>query len=254
MYPYVITDQSVTIFIDDKAHTIHSSVSNYEALVSAIRDKDLEDIRDQVSIAKQINAFGEGHIIVKHGVVLYKGMVVDNSLTKRILQMRKDGFDINPMCNFLDNLMDNPSNSSVNDLYNFLENNNLPITEDGYFLAYKNVSEDYKDHRTGTLDNSVGKVVSMPRNQVNEDSKQTCSYGLHVCSKEYLDSMWGYRGKTVLVKVNPRDVVAVPYDYNNSKMRVCQYQVIKDITEGAKEHGFEDSVYGDDNWDYTPDE
>jgi len=30
----------------------------------------------------------------------------------------------------------------------------------------------------------------------------------------------------VLVKVNPKDVVSVPVDYNNTKMRVCRYEVI----------------------------
>jgi Ran GTPase-activating protein (RanGAP) involved in mRNA processing and transport len=32
------------------------------------------------------------------------------------------------------------------------------------------------------------------------------------------------------VKVNPRDVVAVPVDYNNAKMRVCEYVVLSVVT------------------------
>jgi hypothetical protein len=32
-----------------------------------------------------------------------------------------------------------------------------------------------------------------------------------------------------VVEVNPANVVAVPYDYNFSKMRVCEYKVLTEI-------------------------
>jgi hypothetical protein len=79
--------------------------------------------------------------------------------------------------------MENPSYRAVNELYGFLEKNRLPITPDGHFLAYKKVRDDYKDIHSGTMDNSVGKIVEMERNQVNDDKNQTCSSGLHFCSE-----------------------------------------------------------------------
>jgi len=33
------------------------------------------------------------------------------------------------------------------------------------------------------------------------------------------------------VKVNPKDVVSVPYDYNYSKMRVCEYEVLREVED-----------------------
>jgi hypothetical protein len=123
--------------------------------------------------------------------------------------------------------MDNPSYRSVQELYGFLEKNNLPITPDGYFLAYKRVRDDYTDCHTGTMDNSIGKTVSMERNQVDDDQNNTCSQGLHFCSQGYLKHFGGAR--TIIVKINPRDVVSIPTDYDNSKGRACKYQVIGEV-------------------------
>ena len=35
--------------------------------------------------------------------------------------------------------------------------------------------------------------------------------------------------KVVLCEVDPSNVVSVPIDYNNTKMRVCEYKVIKEV-------------------------
>jgi hypothetical protein len=127
----------------------------------------------------------------------------------------------------MENLMNNPSKRAVDELYRFLEKNNLPITPDGHFLAYKKVRENYMDCHSGTFDNSVGKVCEMERNHVDDDKDRTCSTGLHFCSQEYLKSFGGER--TMIVKVNPRDVVSIPSDYNDSKGRACRYEVVGEL-------------------------
>jgi hypothetical protein len=108
-----------------------------------------------------------------------------------------------------------------------LEKCNLPITPDGHFLAYKKVRENYKDVHSGTMDNSVGQVVEMERHEVNDNKDQTCSTGLHFCSQSYLTSFGGER--IVIVKINPRDVVSIPSDYNDAKGRACRYEVIGEL-------------------------
>lgn len=161
--------------------------------------------------------------------VYYNGQPVDNSLTRRMLQYLRDGTDVSTLVPFLENLLQNPSYRAVQDLYEFLERGNIPLTVDGDFLAYKAVRDDWKDIHSGTFDNSIGKVVEIPRNQVDEDPDQTCSRGLHVCSFEYLPSFAHADGHVVIVKINPKDVVAIPRDYNLSKMRVCRYEVIGEV-------------------------
>jgi hypothetical protein len=102
----------------------------------------------------------------------------------------------------------------------------MPITPDGHFLAYRAVAPNYRDIRTGTIDNSIGCKPSMPRNKVDEDPNRTCSYGFHACSFDYLPHYAHANGHVMIIKINPRDVVAIPRDYNNTKMRICTYEVV----------------------------
>jgi len=128
--------------------------------------------------------------------------------------------------------MENPSHRAVQELYSFLEAGSMALTEDGYFLTYKKIRENWTDIHTGTFDNSIGATPNMPRNMVDEDSEKTCSNGLHVCSYDYLSHFgWSDNNRVVLCKVNPRDVVAIPKDYNNTKMRVCEYKVLQEVGE-----------------------
>ena len=71
----------------------------------------------------------------------------------------------------------------------------------------------------------------MPRNKVDEDPDRTCSAGLHVCSFDYLPHFSHANGHVMIVKVNPANVVAIPADYNATKMRVSQYVVIDEVQD-----------------------
>jgi len=129
----------------------------------------------------------------------------------------------------------------VEELYKFLDACSLPITSDGCFLAYKKVRWDYKDLYSNTMDNSIGQVVKMSRNEVDENSNRTCSHGLHCAAFGYM-SAYGAQGtdegsdKVIIVKVNPKDVVAIPVDYQNQKMRVCEYTVVDELpNDGSTE-------------------
>jgi hypothetical protein len=81
------------------------------------------------------------------------------------------------------------------------------------------------------MDNSVGKIVDMERNKVDDNKDQTCSTGLHFCGQSYLSHFGGER--VVIVKVHPADVVSIPSDYNGAKGRACRYEVIGEV--GASE-------------------
>jgi hypothetical protein len=161
--------------------------------------------------------------------LFWKGKEMHNALSNRMVAMLQDGFPVEPLVAFMENLMTNPSKRAVDELYGFLEKNSLPITPDGHFLAYKKVRQNYFDCHTGKMDNSVGKVVEMERNEVDDNKDQTCSTGLHFCSQEYLPHFGGGDSRVVIVKINPRDVVSIPTDYNNAKGRACRYEVIGEV-------------------------
>jgi hypothetical protein len=226
-YPYIIQGKNITVVIDNAPHTISNTHITYQKVLDAIKAEDWTQVRDIIEPRKVVINYGQGNVSIQGEKMFWKGREFHNSMSRRMIQMLQEGFSIEPLVNFMDNLMQNPSHRSVNELYGFLENNNLPITPDGHFLAYKRVRDDYRDCRTGTMDNSVGQVVEMERNAVDDNSGNTCSSGLHFCSQEYLNSFGGDR--TVIVKINPRDVVSIPTDYNNSKGRACRYLVVGEV-------------------------
>jgi len=236
MVPHIITDDGVTVILDGKPVLLAKEDPSYAPVTEAIRAgasaEEIQDILTELVRKVAAAAVLSENIRVEGGMVLYKDEAVNETLSRRILQHLEEGFSIAPMVAFLENLMLNPSARAVETTYPFLEFGKCPITEDGHFLAYKKIKADYTDIYTGKCDNSPGQTLRMPRNRVNEDPDQTCSYGLHVCSFSYLAHFGASDGdRVVVVKVNPRDVVAVPRDYENTKMRVCEYHVLEEYTE-----------------------
>jgi len=146
-------------------------------------------------------------------------------LAARIMKYAQEDLPLSDLRNFAKNMFQNPSNRSLISLFRFLEANHFTLTSDGCFIAYKGVQDNFTDYRTGKFDNSIGNVVKITRNMVDENIEQTCSYGLHVASYKYAHN-FGNGNTVVEVKVNPRDVVAVPLNETDEKMRVCEYKVI----------------------------
>lgn len=229
--PYTLSDESITVFVDGKMRTVLSGNRNFERLKGHLRGPE-HDTQTILILSDRGETVRRSHASVEvvDGVVYYKGEAVHNALTDKLLNLLDDGFDADPWVKFLEKIMENPSYRSRNCLYEFLEHFNAPITPEGNFIAFKRVRSDWKDIHSGTMDNSIGKVVKMDRTKVDDDPQQTCSSGLHVCADEYLK---GYattsNHRTLVVEVNPANVVAVPYDYNFSKMRVCEYKVLEEI-------------------------
>jgi hypothetical protein len=240
-YPHIMTDQSVSIVIGAKNYNFTSSHPNFNAVRDAIRKEQWDGILNLIDIPKAIETFAKGAVKVEGGLVTYNGVELHNVVTDRILRLQSEGFKFTPLVNFLEKLIQNPSRVAVEELYLFMESGALPLCEDGDFLAYKRVKDDYTDYHTGTLDNSVGKVVEMIRNAVDDRRDHTCSYGLHFCSRGYLNAMGS--GRTVIVKINPRDVVAIPSDYSNMKGRTCRYEVIGELDQGFTHTTMEQAAY-----------
>lgn len=227
MTAYIKSDESFTAFIDGRVYTVYSTDDCWNMILDLARKGQWQLVKAEADRIERLRKFVHGKLDVRDGAVFYNGRLLDNALTKRILRMRAEGFSIDPLVKFVENLYQNPSAHSVEQLYQFLEANDQPITEDGCFMAYKRVRNDYLDVYSSSISNHVGAVVEMKRNQVNDDPEQTCSFGLHVASLPYLKHYSGER--LMAVKVNPRDVVSVPTDYENSKMRVCRYEVVAEL-------------------------
>ena len=232
---YIITDNNITVNYDGQTHIVPRKDALAGRLIDAIKTKNLEEIPRLVSVAKRVEEYGRGNFKVADGRVMINGVAAPDLLSRKIIRFMNEGLPFEPLVRFGENLLKNPSFRAVNELFQFLEKNDHPITENGCFIAYKKVRNDFKDGYTGTIDNSPGLTVEIPRNQVNEDPTQTCSHGLHVANWHYAKNIYsaGEDPRMLEVEVNPADVVAVPVDYDQAKMRVSRYVV---LTEVDREH------------------
>lgn len=237
---FIKTPSVFTAIIGTSSYNVPSDHVDYNELVSLIvNDKDSEGFLDLFNksrvTAKAISGISKfGVVEIQYNAVFFNGEEINGVIVDRILQMKNEGLDFEPMVKFLENLMNNPSKRAVDELYKFLEYEHLPITDDGHFLAYKSVRSNYYDKHSGTILNKVGSVIEIPRNKVDDDADVGCSYGLHVGSLQYSGPGGSFNAagdKVLIVKVNPADVVSVPKDYSHQKVRCCRYEVIGEFKE-----------------------
>lgn len=239
-FAYLITTKSIIVHFEGTSYTVERTTQKAEKLIQVLKAKDYTKLKEVLCPGKDIQAKTKDLFTVnfKNGTIVAKGdkTPIHKSISTKLLTFIKEELPCDGLVNFWNNLKKNPSKRSIEQLYDFLEKNHHPITESGHFIAYKRVDrvtgQKMVDNYTKKIDNSLGAVVKMDRKKVNSDPNQTCSTGLHVASFDYAKS---YAGNVLItVLVNPKDVVAVPTDYNNQKMRVCEYKVLE-IYEKEKE-------------------
>ena len=255
-FPYIMQDTFITITIGTKTFNIDNTHANFGEIKKAIRDNRWDEIERLINPITWIDARLKKElpetpsmlsVDFNNESVLYYGKPIHNTLTDRLFRMWSEGFNVAPMVLFLTNLLNNPSATAVNELYDFMETGNMPITEDGCFLAYKKVRANYTDMHTGTFDNSIGNVVEMPRNMVDDIRTNHCSTGLHFCSQAYLSQFnTNSDARIVIVKINPADVVSIPDDYAYTKGRCWKYTVYGEVeleVEQSGGNGFDSICY-----------
>lgn len=250
---YLVTKDNVTVSRDGKTLMVGKQYSTFNGIIDKLKAQDFDGAFELADKATALTKQSNGAFEVKSGVVYRNGLPVHNVVTDRIIQFQEQGLPFEPMVKFLENLMSNPSSRAVTELYTFLENKNLPVTEDGCFLAYKSVQQDYLSitsgttkaqvttkegvtyEATGKLPNVVGNILEVERNAVDDDASRTCSYGLHAGAIEYVEGFGGSNKKVVVVKINPRDVVSIPLDCDAQKLRTARYEVIADFKSAITE-------------------
>ena len=221
-------DGNLTVILKNKAHQVIPDHTNYRLILEALPTATEDELLELVDIEKAIATFSQGQVSIINGKVMFEGEEVHGSISKRIIEFMSKGLPFQPLVKFLENLMENPSMQSQQELYDFLEHENLPVTEDGCFLAYKAVNSDFKDKWRGTFDNNVGQVCEMRRAKVDDNRGRGCSAGLHAGALNYVANYGSVDAgdNIVIVKINPEDVVSVPSDCNCEKLRTCKYEVV----------------------------
>lgn len=248
------TTSTLTVFIDGRLRTVPDTHSNFRELVNYLvgcsangeqpdHDTVAEYLDLLVKVGSRLTSLSE-RVRVQGSTLYFDNDPVEGPLADHILRLIEEGDEEGwkPFVKFMENLAQNPSRKSREALFEFLIRYKMTITPDGHFIAYKGVvprsGEDtlylysVSSGRAivngvvhkGQIPNPLGAIVEMPRSKVNPDNYVGCSYGLHAGTWEYASEFVRGRGKILIVKINPRDVVSVPNDCAYQKIRVSRYQ------------------------------
>lgn len=241
---------SVTAFIEEggvvESHVAAPDHPNWHQIIPAFVAGDVtaEEARDLFDIPKAISKkferLGE-QVTIKGNQVFFDGDPVDGALADTIVTYHTEGHeDLLPLVNFMEKIASNPDETSRESLYGWMRNKSFSILPDGNFLAYKGVTHDLLsihggkatvngEDVEGQIPNEIGNIIEMPRSSVDDNRGSACSTGLHVGTFSFARNFG--QGPVLTIEVNPRDVVSVPMDANEQKMRVCRYTVVDIVTE-----------------------
>lgn len=222
---YLITRGNIKFEAYNIQYTVFKDNPYFEEIKSWLK---LGKVRKAVGLVNDsLKKQAKKGFVFSDNDLFYKGQKMPEVFIKSYKSCLENDGKIKSLQKFFDNVVANPGKMvSVEALARFITQRQIVITDRGTFLAYKRVNANYTDCHTGKMDNSIGKTVRMSREKVDHVQTNTCSSGLHVCSYGYLGSFGGAR--VIIVEVNPKNVVAVPPDYDNSKIRCCEYTVLDD--------------------------
>lgn len=253
----VLNSGTIILNLNGKSYHINSDNRNYTQIRDAINDHingtflSTAQWESLCDVSKFITSYvGNSGVEFRNGEFFYCGQPLHNEFVDKIEQLQTQGFNIDPMVKFLENLMQNSSKRATETVPPFINAKHMTITPDGCFLGYKSVNGDYLDWHSKKYSNKVGTVHEIPRNTVDENAELACSYGFHVGTYSYAYKFHNEEGQHImLVKVNPKDVVSVPSDATEGKVRVCRYEVIGEMTD--KEAPIEEAVTNSDGSKYS---
>jgi len=233
---YIKTDGMLTIVLDGELYSISSDEDNFQKVYKAVIEDDEAFIRNYFEGTKLIIL---GTVKVKNGVPVTedgKEIVSRNELSNFIKLLVRRGMisenaDIEPIKPFLVKVLQNKFINCLTELYEFCSAGDFEITKEGNLIAYKRVNKDLTSCHDGVTQHAVGQYTE--EKNFDTDRTRTCSNGLHFCSYSYLNF---FGGETVIaVEVDPRDIVAIPEDYNFSKGRCRRYKTVAILEEKADE-------------------
>ena len=239
--------ENVTALLNGELFTADYNHPNFSEIMDYLMwdDADESDVVGLFDVGTAVNDYFSKvseRVAVSNGQVLFDGDPVAGELVDHIIRLYEEKADVSALVLFLEKLMLNPQEHSRNNLYRWMKNKRFSITAEGNLLGYKGLRSDFcSSHagpgivngvpQNGHLDNSPGNVLEMARSEVEFDPEIGCSTGLHVANWNYASSWAGSGGKIVEVHVNPRDIVSVPTDCYDEKMRVSRYVVARAVTQ-----------------------
>ena len=229
---HVYTSDNILMVVDGESFTAHKSHPCFDLIIKAITDGNVDKAKSLFNIRDQISKLSNGLFEVRGDDIFYtdRSKHVRSVLTRWVLRNIKEQANVEHSIRFLKNIEENQFDYVRDECHDFVTMGSLPICEDGTFLAYKSVKEDYMDIFSETHFNGVGETLEMPWEECAINN-QCCSPGFHFGTEDFVTH--NYTGpRVVVIQVDPRDLLATP-NYAG-KGRTRKYTVIGEIGHGME--------------------
>ena len=118
MIPYILTEQSLTVVIDGKAHTMNNDHPAWQQAKDALSNSEWDRLESLFDVESAVQDYldNDAQIEVKDGAVSFQGEVVHNQVVDRILSFMRQDLPYQPLVKFLGKLMNNPSSSATEEI------------------------------------------------------------------------------------------------------------------------------------------
>ena len=120
MTAYLISDEgNISIVLKGKQYFVNSTDESHAQVMEALRAGKTEDeILEVLDKTSQVEDYLEdSEVQIKDGCVVYHGEAVHNTLTEKIISFMRQELPVQPLINFLKNMMKNPSFASRRELF-----------------------------------------------------------------------------------------------------------------------------------------
>jgi hypothetical protein len=250
---YLYQGDNLAITVDGETFTVNATTNrNFDEIVEALENEDYDTVIELANPGRAIQTYysqsGDSELEIFGNKVTINGRALNPAMESRLLDMHEARLPLKPLVSFLEKVKENPSYSARQELFLFLDGNELPLTQDGNFMAYKSVNRwnpgssiteddegrpfaegDFMSIGTSNVNGlptryRLGDEPRRDRGEVDDDRRNTCSNGLHFASLGYASS-WTGHDAVLLLQINPADVVSIPQDYGNQKGRACAFTV-----------------------------
>lgn len=239
---HIISENNIVVFLTNGSmKNVTKSHKSFKKISLHLKNREFQEAVDLIEKITQVKIKTKQIFTVKNNVGYYKNEKLPESITKILQRFLENNIPPTAIINFWNRLKKNPREFARNELMLFLEHSGIPLCEDGTFITYKVIRDNYLDCHSGTISNKPGaKIPRMKISDVEQDRTLCNAKGYHVAAWSYLPTMGYYPNTTskrlVECKVDPADVVSIPQDYNNAKMRVTFYEVVREITGQSEEN------------------
>ena len=95
---YIVSNKGVVnCVVAGKTYTFDKNHPNYTKLVGHLIDDNVEYFEADYDVVAAIDNFCEGYIDVKNGTLQWDGIEMPELFTDRIMKMKTEGFNFQPM-------------------------------------------------------------------------------------------------------------------------------------------------------------